>query len=449
MTRLVCCLALWCALAGAADLDRRDPQAVAGAYLKAIEAQDAKAVLALVTADKGVTAFLKIAVAQMKDGPQAGMLQAQGLGELAVLPMGLGGGQTLGAPVTAGATATYTLKHTLELNSRLVLAKQADGTWLVDLRASLQATAGEGRKSAMLSAIDMMGAMPETTVAMAENQVKQPWECANKMRGFNEAINAWCEEHGDKYPLAAVWMDQLEPYLEKTPGTKPFACPDHADEEFSFAFNAELSGKPRIQGWEAQNHTPLLACVPGDKANLTFKPDDLAKLKPRHGQLNTWLSASGQQFMLREGWSPDRLWNEDKANSDCQTRLRDLVTALKAFAKAHNGRLPAAASWCDDLEPLLRAKGADKPFGCPASTQPGCCYAYNQELDGADLAKLVNHRKIVAFIETKPGPRNQALRPQALGAGSHYTAWNAGGAPVWHRAMLSGAVEDQSEPAPR
>jgi len=70
----------------------------------------------------------------------------------------------------------------------------------------------------------------------------------------------------------------------------------------------------------------------------------------------------------------------ETADSTCRNNLQQLGTALDAYAKAHDGKLPSAATWVDDLMPLVKD---GKVFHCPADQKTGrSSYALNTDLKG-------------------------------------------------------------------
>jgi hypothetical protein len=261
-----------------------------------------------------------------------------------------------------------------------------------------------------------------------------------KLRKLAEAALAYADEHDNRLPLAAVWQDALAPYLE---GDKPFVCPDHPDEECSYAFHAALSETTLPSDWQHRGVTMLFACTGADTPNAVFTLADLKKLTGRHGRFNTVAMCpagfSGQGLALPVGQSYEDLLAADRKGELCAINLRTLVEAARAYAKAHDSRLPGAATWCDDLAPLIKPGAAGgNAFTCPASPEAGCCYAINRALAGKRLKEMVNYGKLVLFLEVGPTQRNAAVDLGESYPGRHPLMWNP--APIYHEATLNGNV---------
>ncbi|MCC7492220.1 MAG: hypothetical protein IT204_07750 [Fimbriimonadaceae bacterium] len=440
MRALLCCCCCVVAL-GAAEVDRRDPTAVSTAFLQALRQKDLEAQLGLVVKTPGLEPFLRVAVAQMT-GREGGLqLDGAGLAELALLPVGWPVEVVAPAVVTA-ETATVDLTTTLLVKPKMLLAKQADGTWLVDLVASFKACAA-GRVSMMASQVSAMASMRPEMAAQIEDAQEQPWQCQQKLRDLVNALVAYAEEHGQKLPLAAVWQDELLPYLEDA---KAFVCPLHEAEECSYAFNIALSEAKLSGNWQEQDAQLLLACCANDRPdNPTFAESELRQMAGRHGPLNVVATGSQQVYMLPGNTSFSDLLAADAQATASQERLTNLVAAAKAWAKANGGRLPAAATWSDDLAPLLK-KPSDNgdPLVAPGSPDGTVCtYALRAELAGRPLAELVNHRKLVLFCETEPRQRNTTVAADYRAPGQHHTRWQSSGPAFAWQAMLNGEVRQQ------
>ena len=71
----------------------------------------------------------------------------------------------------------------------------------------------------------------------------------------------------------------------------------------------------------------------------------------------------------------------DKARTiNCLTNMKQLSTAVSAYARDNNNHLPAAATWSDSVSNYVSSTNF---FHCPADSHPGCSYAFNQKL-GSD-----------------------------------------------------------------
>jgi len=76
----------------------------------------------------------------------------------------------------------------------------------------------------------------------------------------------------------------------------------------------------------------------------------------------------------------------------CHQHLQQLARAFQAYAREHDGRLPAARSWSKDLSPYVRSP---QVLQCPA-VRARCAYALNQEVAGRKLADLPS-KTVLAF----------------------------------------------------
>ncbi|MBI2301273.1 MAG: hypothetical protein HYU66_20385, partial [Armatimonadetes bacterium] len=358
--------------AAAPAVDRSKPDAVVQAYLAACERGDPATATALLKPDESVSAMLR----QLgREGDLMGIVR-----DILLFPLSRLATSTGGPAQAAGDRTTVQVTRTLAAQQTLVLVKADDGLWVIDLRASLKASA-PGGKSPLLAQIEMLDSLPRERAPQGEID-QTAWQCQNKVRELSSALQAFAEEHGGKLPSAAVWMDELEPYLD---GKQPFSCPGHDKEESSYAFNQELDGATMPQDWQQKHWLTLLACVDGGVPNATFKPADLKTLKPRHGEVNVVSDGDGNARFLPAGMSPDDIHRVCDETSHCQERMRAFLDAAKKFGAEHGDKLPGATTWCDDLRPYLAnfrpADGGD-PFVCPSAPGAKCTYAINADLAG-------------------------------------------------------------------
>ncbi len=88
----------------------------------------------------------------------------------------------------------------------------------------------------------------------------------------------------------------------------------------------------------------------------------------------------------------------------CRGNVRALVNALMVYALDHEGRLPKAEIWLDDIQKYLSGSG----LTCPSATGHTTSYAFNKRLSGVRLADILNQSQVVLIYETAGGPRNDA-----------------------------------------
>jgi hypothetical protein len=79
---------------------------------------------------------------------------------------------------------------------------------------------------------------------------------------------------------------------------------------------------------------------------------------------------------------------------DCVNCARGLVIALRGYADDHQGRYPAATSWCDALP--ASNSGRTNIFHCPADTSGGrCSYALNARVGGMETGKVAPNTVVI------------------------------------------------------
>ena len=67
---------------------------------------------------------------------------------------------------------------------------------------------------------------------------------------------------------------------------------------------------------------------------------------------------------------------------NCVQNEKLLGEALENYARGHDGKFPAATTWCDDIQASI---GSDKIFKCSAANSSSRCdYAFNAKLGGLD-----------------------------------------------------------------
>lgn len=88
----------------------------------------------------------------------------------------------------------------------------------------------------------------------------------------------------------------------------------------------------------------------------------------------------------------------------CRGNVRALVNALMVYALDHEGRLPKAETWLDDIQKYL----SGSPLTCPSATGHTTSYAFNKRLSEVRLVDILNQSQVVLIYETAGGPRNDA-----------------------------------------
>jgi prepilin-type processing-associated H-X9-DG protein len=85
----------------------------------------------------------------------------------------------------------------------------------------------------------------------------------------------------------------------------------------------------------------------------------------------------------------------------CMNNVRQITQAVVLHAQSNTNSLPAAATWCDAVQPEISSA---KVFQCAAGDKSHRCdYAYNAKLDGLNLASIQNPAQTVMVFETDGG----------------------------------------------
>lgn len=243
--------ALTAALAQTAPVDPKDPAAVGRAYLEACGRWDAEAAAKLVTRPEAITR----AVRENGDGGTEQIIK-----EMLCLPLLSHVQYVPGEAAAQGdvyrlpATVTYTLPQTL------VLRKQPDGTWKVDLRETLLSTTGA----------------TETYLVRTSEQ-EEVGDCLSNLKQLGLAVLQYAQDHDETLPSADKWQDELLPYLKNE---QAFRCPVAPELECGYAFNAALSGLPLAQIENPAEMIVIFESAQGVR-NASGRPEALAK---RHNE---------------------------------------------------------------------------------------------------------------------------------------------------------------------
>ena len=96
-------------------------------------------------------------------------------------------------------------------------------------------------------------------------------------------------------------------------------------------------------------------------------------------------------------WIPVFVTLKNRAKlKGCQSNLKQLVVAMRAYANDNDGHAPTAYDWSDLIMPYLYDRNA---LNCPA--RPGKVgYAFNLSLNETPLAHLTNAGTLIAFFES-------------------------------------------------
>jgi len=95
----------------------------------------------------------------------------------------------------------------------------------------------------------------------------------------------------------------------------------------------------------------------------------------------------------------------------CITHYQLALQATKSYANGHDGKLPDAAKWQDEIAPYYQTKGktsnsiidfgnADGNLGCAGGPGgPATGMAFNSELSGKKLNAVINEQTPIIFFE--------------------------------------------------
>jgi len=424
----------------AADVDRHDAKAVGEEFLRRIAAGQRDAAYELVAEDKAMRTMTTMAIGSADAQLEAWLTAAALLGATkSQPPFEAGDAQVGDDAVVVPLSVTYTR------TASLVLKKDDQGNYAVDLRATvLQSIQDEEARNVFEQQIKQFERPEMAAMTQEQPENYKVYQAQGNLYQLAQALNDFADERG-AYPEAAIWMDELLPYLDND--EKHFADTVHQDEQYSFAFNVELSGKPRETDWQKGQKIPLLASVSGNLPNAVFVPADLGKEKPRYGNINVVMMANSNQLYLAEGETPEDAAALEAKSQDAQRQLRALHKAAEAYADQHNGLLPDADQWTDQIQPLIDVKGLPNgsALASPFVDDTRCAYAINAEIAGKNTKTLVNHRKLMLFTEVEPGANNRAVKPGDPGPSWHRQRWQPSATKVRYAVYLNGDTRASNE----
>lgn len=278
-------------------------------------------------------------------------------------------------------------------------------------------------------------------VTVRQDDRQDEWKSREKLRALYKAFEEYARDHG-VLPEVERWTEEIEPYLLDPVA---FKCPALPDLEYGYAMNEELSGQPLPAGWQARQATLLLFEWAGGERNARATPLQLAQADPpRASGTRVVTAANGQAATLPGDVTFEELMQADELAQTCRDHLAKLAAALRKFVREHEGVLPAAETWQDDLAVyLLEIGDPGGLFTCPAAPELGFAYAYNEETAGKRVAELPEGGRTVVFFESDLNvPNAHAPAPEAGGGPPrHMASWNDAGGVFAHLAYLDGSAE--------
>jgi hypothetical protein len=278
-------------------------------------------------------------------------------------------------------------------------------------------------------------------VTVRQDDRQDEWRSREKLRALHKAFQEYAKEHG-ALPDANRWTDEIEPYLLDPVA---FKCPALPDLEHGYAMNEELSGQPLPAGWQARQATLLLFEWTGGERNAHATPLQLAQADPpRPSGIRVVMAATGQVVGLPNDMTFEELIQADGLAQTCRDHLAKLVAALRKYVREHEGVLPAAETWQDDLALYLLETGDPEDlFTCPAAPELAFAYAYNEEVAGKRVADLPQGGRTIVFFESDLNVPNAHAPAPKTGGGPprHMGSWNDAGGAFAHLAYLDGSAE--------
>lgn len=91
---------------------------------------------------------------------------------------------------------------------------------------------------------------------------------------------------------------------------------------------------------------------------------------------------------------------EAAVRQTCIAQAGQVATGVLIYAGDHDGGLPAADTWCDDLLPYVKRRGI---FVCPGTPKTSSSFAYNRALAGHPLNEIPDPARTVLIYESKLG----------------------------------------------
>ncbi len=422
-----------------AEVDRTDALAVVEAYLEACRKGDVEGAHLLIARDDPLRAeFLKVANEMRGESAGPWSRPALLLTELTFLPVrfDLATGAAVAKPV--GDEATVTVPQTLPLDKKFILHRDAEGLWSIDLIASIKASTGTE-----MSFLAVQAARRESeTDESGQVDMGMRVECRERIQILAEALTGYAAEHELRLPEAAAWMDDIEPYVLDQSAWK---CPVEPGLEYGYAYNLDVAGTKLPTGWRESRECVLLFEWASGERNAAASASELLHFEPRHGEFVHFGLPNGRVDAALGGQIPAEALAANWQTEDCEAHVRRLCWAALRYARDNDGVLPGADSWCDDLAVYLLEAGGDGDFfSCPAAPELACAYAINADVAGKNARDMVDHGKIILFMESDLGALNaSAPVPGLAPEGRHRENWNRSYGPTLtdsHFGYLDGRV---------
>ncbi len=400
-------------------VDLTDPVAVAQAYVGACLGGDANTVLQLLHPDDPLRKIIgEVAEAIDREVQETEIDFAAMWTEYLFLPVRMGLGQELIDSQQDGGAAEVTFKRNWQIDQKIVLVKLDDGTWRVKAVDSIKATRGS-EESFLASQLAARGSREEVR---GPAHIHQSYE---RLRFLFAAMNEYASEHGNRLPRADRWVDEIEPYVLEP---EMFRCPAAPDQEYGYAMNVMASEQELSDNWTERGQLMVLFEWPNAERNATAMPDELANAESfwPDGRI-AYTMADQDTGALSPGMTLADVEEAERRRNECSSHLRVLVKAARRYARDHDGLLPGADTWQDDLALYLLDEGVgEEVFTCPSAPELEVAYAINRQVAGQNARGLADHQNTILFFESDLNVPNAAGNPEqdAPQEGRHLTDWD-------------------------
>lgn len=157
---------------------------------------------------------------------------------------------------------------------------------------------------------------------------------------------------------------------------------------------------------------PQPALIEGDTARVQVQAQPLELVLKRQGE--KWLLDVNATLAAL----PPSMRNAVQAQL-CSSALLRLAQAARQYAEKHEGKMPPAETWREELTPLLGGAEALRGLRCPHAPAGVVGYAMNQALGGRVLKNLARPDSTVLFFESDAPGANPAGGPDLVAAPRH------------------------------
>jgi hypothetical protein len=422
-------------------VDLKDPAAVAAAYAQACRDADGDAALALVAPDDPARPMLAEMLKQMQgEMARNGYAPRDMMLEFQFLPIGMQTEREVVGTTPDGERMRVKIRASVVSDLNFVLVKQADGTWRVNFSESVKASTSSGKSMLVMER--------QTGGGGGGAEGPAHFVSENHLRALYQAAEEYTQDHQGKLPPADRWVDELEPYVLDR---DQFHCPALVGVEYGYAMSDEASGATLGNDWQARGAMLLFFEWPEGGRNAHAAAEALAGLKsPWADGALAVVDGRGQARLLPAGVSLTEAAQDEAARDRCSNHLSQLVAAARKFAREHNGILPGADTWQNDLAPyLLGGEDVAEVLRCPAAPELDFGYAINREIAGKNVFELKDPTQLVLFFESDLNvPNASGIPAQDASPAGRHLGWGGGLERVNHVGYLSGSVSQEAQPGP-